>query len=173
MGSGVAGVPEPGPSGGASRSSPVTAGRAGSAQGGLSSHLSLLSQRGCASVPSAAGSPGAPPEPERGPDDAEEAEQAEREAIQAEPALPPEGSPERERQDRMQRRMVRGLLDTAMQRPPAWSDAGSRPTPGCRCARCRGGRWWCEAGEAPRGWRCWTCHPPDHLPADAVREVLT
>ena len=173
MGSGVDGVPEPGPSGGAFFSLPVTEGRAGSAQGGLSSHLSLLSQRGCASVPSAAGSPGAPPEPERGPDDAEEAEHAEREAIQAEPALPPEGSPERERQDRMQRRMVRGLLDTAMQRPPAWPDAGSRPTPGCRCARCRGGRWWCEAGEAPRGWRCWTCHPPDHLPADAVREVLT
>ncbi len=165
----VGGVPEPGPSEGAS-SSPVTAGRAGSAQGGLSSHLSLLSRRGCASAPPAAQSPGGQPEPERGPDDAEEAE---REAIRAEPALPPEGSPERERQDRMQRRMLRGLLDAALQRPPAGWDAGSRPTPGCRCVRCRGDRWWREVGEAPPGWRCWTCHPPDGLPADAVREVRT
>ncbi len=139
----------------------------------LSSHPSLLSRRGCASPPPVARSPGALPEPERGPDDAEEVERAECKAIRAEPALPPEGSPERERQDRMQRRMLRGLLDAAMQRPPAWSDAGARPTPGCRCVRCCGGRWWCEAGEAPRGWRCWTCHPPDHLPADAVREVRT
>ncbi len=136
----------------------------------LSSHPSLLSQRGCAFAPPVAQSPGAPPEPGRGPDDAEEAE---REAIRAEPVLPPEGSPERDRLDRMQRRMQRGLLDAAMRRPPAWSDPGAPPTPGCRCVRCCGGRWWCEAGEAPRGWRCRTCHPPDHLPADAVREVRT
>ncbi len=168
----VDGVPEPGPSEGAS-ASPGTAGRAGSAQGGLSSHPSLLSPRGGASALPAGRSPGAPPEPDRGPDAADEAERAEREAIRAEPALPREGSPERERLDRMQRRMVRGLLDAAMQRPPAWFDPGARPTPGCRCTRCRGGRWWCEAGEAPHGWRCWACHPPDHLPADAVREVRT
>jgi hypothetical protein len=100
-------------------------------------------------------------------------DEAEREAIQAEPELPPEGSVERERQDRAQQRMVRGLVSAGMQRPPAWSDAGAWPTPGCRCARCGSGRWWCEVGEAPRGWRCRTCHPPDHLPADAVREVRT
>jgi hypothetical protein len=103
---------------------------------------------------------------------------AERPAIRAEPLLPEEGSPERERLDCGQRRMVRGLLAAAAQRPPAWADPASVPPPGAWCTCCgrhhrRGGRWWCEAGERPRGWRCWTCYPPDHLPAEAVREVRT
>jgi hypothetical protein len=56
-------------------------------------------------------------------------------------------------------------------RPPSWSEAEDVPLPGDRC-RCGGRRWWCEA-EAPRGWRCWTCHPPDHLPAGSVRGMRT
>jgi hypothetical protein len=42
------------------------------------------------------------------------------------------------------------------------------PAPGARA--CRGQQWWCEA-VAPKGWRCWQCHPPDHLDAEAVREM--
>jgi hypothetical protein len=33
------------------------------------------------------------------------------------------------------------------------------PLPGDQCSCCGGRRWWRERG-APRGWRCWTCHPP-------------
>jgi hypothetical protein len=57
-------------------------------------------------------------------------------------------------------------------RPPSWSAAEDVPRPGDRC-RCGGRRWWCEADEAPRGWRCAACHPPCHLPADAVRKAQT
>ena len=56
-------------------------------------------------------------------------------------------------------------------RPPSWSETEDVPVPGDRCV-CGGRRWWCNA-EAPRGWWCWACHPPQPLPADAVREVLT
>jgi hypothetical protein len=76
------------------------------------------------------------------------------------------------------RAALAGLLGGAPTRPPAWADPASVPPPGAWCTCCgrhhrRGGRWWCEAGERPRGWRCWTCYPPDHLPAEAVREVRT
>jgi len=60
-----------------------------------------------------------------------------------------------------------------LQRPPAWSDPASVPPPGAWCGCCgrfskSGGRWWREAVE-PKGWRCWTCHPPAPLaPAEVV-----
>jgi hypothetical protein len=62
-------------------------------------------------------------------------------------------------------------------RPPSWSDAADLPQPGEWCSCCSrftraGGRWWREA-EAPLGWRCWTCHPPDGRPMTAVVEVRT
>jgi hypothetical protein len=57
-------------------------------------------------------------------------------------------------------------------RPPSWSAAEDIPRPGDRC-RCGGRRWWCEAGDAPRGWRCAACHPPCHLPPEAVRGAQT
>lgn len=56
-------------------------------------------------------------------------------------------------------------------RPPSWSETEDVPVPGDRCV-CGGRRWWCDA-EAPRGWCCWTCHPPEPLPADKVHEVRT
>ena len=115
-------------------------GRAGSVVPRPSSHPSLLSRRGCSSASPEARSLGVPPEHESGPEGADEVERAEREAIQAEPTLWPEGSPERQRQDWMQERMVRGLLDAAMRRPPAWMDSGAAPTVGAWCTRCRGGR---------------------------------
>jgi len=62
-----------------------------------------------------------------------------------------------------------GLQRAAMQRPPSWADPTARPSRGCYCSCCHGRRWWGD----PRGWRCWTCHPPDHLPPDAVMEVGT
>ena len=57
-------------------------------------------------------------------------------------------------------------------RQPSWADSTDRPLSGDHCSCCRWGRWWCETIK-PRGWRCWTCHPPDHLPPDAVTEVST
>jgi hypothetical protein len=56
--------------------------------------------------------------------------------------------------------------------PRRWSYPAVEPMDGDWCACCRGQRFWCEA-VAPKGWRCWTCHPPDHLPSDAVREIRT
>jgi len=82
--------------------------------------------------------------------------------IAAEPALPPPGSPERDRLDRKQASAVRGLLNMAMQRPVSWADPAALPSPGCWCSCCQGRRWWCERTE-PKGWRCSICHPPDGL----------
>jgi hypothetical protein len=50
---------------------------------------------------------------------------------------------------------------------PSWSEP-IPPPPGAWCRACRGTRWWTERHK-PHGWRCLTCHPPDHLPAEAVR----
>jgi len=52
-------------------------------------------------------------------------------------------------------------------RMPSWADA-SPPWPGVWCRACHGTRWWTERRN-PKGWRCLTCHPPDHLPAEAIR----
>jgi hypothetical protein len=70
---------------------------------------------------------------------------------------------------------------SGMQRPPAWSDVASVPPGGAWCGCCGccgrhtpsgGGRWWRERVK-PSGWRCWTCHPPDHLAAGELIEVRT
>lgn len=47
-----------------------------------------------------------------------------------------------------------------------------RREPGA-CPICAGKRWWCEVREPDTARRCATCHPPDHLPADAVRVMQT
>ena len=73
---------------------------------------------------------------------------------------------------RMKREALAGMMRAALQRPPSWSDAAAVPWPGCWCSCCRLGRWWTEVRE-PRGWRCWTCHPPDGVTFGAVREVRT
>jgi hypothetical protein len=65
-----------------------------------------------------------------------------------------------------------GSLRAELQRPPSWADSTALPSRGCFCSCCKGQRWWCER-EAPKGWRCCTCHPPDHLPAEAVMEIRT
>jgi hypothetical protein len=52
-----------------------------------------------------------------------------------------------------------GARTAAMRLPPSWADQTALPAPGSWCACCHMGRWWIEATE-PRGWRCWTCHPP-------------
>jgi hypothetical protein len=44
-------------------------------------------------------------------------------------------------------------------RPRLWQERG---------ARASGRPWWTERGD-PKGWRCLTCHPPDHLPAEILR----
>jgi hypothetical protein len=61
---------------------------------------------------------------------------------------------------------------TPVQRPVSWADPMDRPTLGSFCSCCRSHRWWCETHK-PTGWCCWTCHPPDHLPQDAVMQIRT
>ena len=56
--------------------------------------------------------------------------------------------------------------------PVSWAAPAVRPVPGGYCSCCHGMRWWSEAHN-PRGWRCWTCHPPDHLSARAILEIRT
>jgi hypothetical protein len=58
------------------------------------------------------------------------------------------------------------------QRPVSWADTADMPVPGCFCSCCRSRRWWTDTRNS-RGWCCWTCHPPDHLSADAITEVTT
>lgn len=64
-----------------------------------------------------------------------------------------------------------GYRRAALRRPPSLP-MNATPGVGCYCTCCAGQVWWCER-EAPQGWRCVTCYPPDHLPADAVRRVGT
>jgi len=87
------------------------------------------------------------------------------------PLLEP-GAPGGVRFDAPQAAMVDGLLRAARQRPPSWADPAALPSRGCICSCCKGQRWWCER-EVPKGWRCWTCHPPVHLPRNAVAEIAT
>ena len=56
--------------------------------------------------------------------------------------------------------------------PASWADPRIKPTPGARCSCCRSASWWCEATN-PKGWRCSTCYPADHLDPAAVRVVTT
>jgi hypothetical protein len=65
---------------------------------------------------------------------------------------------------------LEGLRLAALRRPVSWADATARPSAGCFCSCCKGQRWWCER-EAPKGWRCWQCHPPDGAPAGTITEV--
>jgi hypothetical protein len=67
---------------------------------------------------------------------------------------------------------VAGLQAAALQRPPSCAGGTALPSIGTWCSCCRGQRWWSEARD-PTGWRCRQCHPPTHVPADAVREVQT
>ena len=68
--------------------------------------------------------------------------------------------------------LVAGLHVAACGMQPSWADAAALPSRGCLCTCCKGQRWWRERA-APKGWRCSTCHPPDHLPPDAVTEMRT
>jgi hypothetical protein len=53
-----------------------------------------------------------------------------------------------------------------LQYPPSW--AGLRPPPsGAWCRACQGTQWWADRHH-PRGWRCAACHPPTHLPEEAI-----
>lgn len=113
-------------------------------------------QAGSAVMPGDAGAPTAPKHP------------VQRLAASCEP--PPELSNADD--SGAQARRVARLQVAVHRRPPSWSDPAALPSVGCSCNCCRGQRWWCER-EAPKGWRCWTCHPPDHLPSSAIHEVLT
>lgn len=78
----------------------------------------------------------------------------------------------RQWRDLAQAAIVPGLLQTALRWPPSWSDPAALASPRSSCS-CRGGQTWWTEGTASKGWRCSNCHPPDHLPADAVMEVTT
>jgi hypothetical protein len=55
-------------------------------------------------------------------------------------------------------------------RQPSWSDVPDEPHPADQCSACRLSSWWTERHN-PRGWRCATCHPADHLPLSAIRRA--
>ncbi|MBR0682218.1 hypothetical protein GXW74_17135 [Roseomonas eburnea] len=59
----------------------------------------------------------------------------------------------------------------ACARPTAWCEIEDEPREGDRCG-CGSRLWWVEP-QALTGWACATCHPPEHLPAEAVRLVRT
>jgi hypothetical protein len=82
------------------------------------------------------------------------------------------GTTERTHSDGQQAALVSGLLHAARRRPPSWADPTALPSRGCFCSCCKGQRWWRER-EAPKGWRCWTCHPTDHLATGAMLELRT
>ena len=67
---------------------------------------------------------------------------------------------------------VIGLSDERMKRPPSWAHPADVPSPGCWCGCCRSRRWWRESKEA-KGWRCWTCYPPNHLTPAQIHEERT
>jgi hypothetical protein len=93
--------------------------------------------------------------------------------VTPEPEWPLQGTIERHRLDTFNRQVTDGYGRAAARRPPSWWRAEiHRPTPGATCSCCEGHRWWSELADR-RGWRCWTCHPPGHLPADAIAEVRT
>jgi hypothetical protein len=77
-----------------------------------------------------------------------------------------------ERRRAADQQIAYGYDVAAPQIPPSWAGPTSQPQQGATCSCCRGGRWWREA-YSPNGWRCWMCHPPDHLPNDAVMEIRT
>jgi hypothetical protein len=84
--------------------------------------------------------------------------------IRAEPLLPTPHTPERKLADAAHARLVRGISDVAMRRPPSWAGAEALPSPGCWCSCCRGRRWW-RRRVAAGGWCCCVCHPPpDSVP---------
>ena len=60
---------------------------------------------------------------------------------------------------------------TLHQVAPTW-DGISMPRPAQTCFCCGSRRYWTEA-QRNRGWRCRTCHPPDHLAPEAVTELHT
>ena len=65
-----------------------------------------------------------------------------------------------------------GRQGAPSKRAPAWAGSADHPVHGSICSCCGLGQWWCERSN-PKGWRCGTCHPPDHLSGEAVTEVLT
>ena len=72
---------------------------------------------------------------------------------------------------RLDAALIEGYRRAALRRPPSLP-IEAPPGAGCTCTLCGGQRWWCERVE-PSGWRCRTCYPPDHLPAEDVRELRT
>lgn len=122
-------------------------------------------------IPPAAGE--APDDPE--PMDHDAGERAAMAAHYAEPAAPQAyaaNSP-----DPLRDGLARGFHNhrAAWEALPCGAERGRafaevRREPGA-CTNCAGRRWWCEAGETDTELRCTTCHPPIHLPPDAVHEV--
>jgi hypothetical protein len=88
------------------------------------------------------------------------------------PALPERKTKAGQPRDFAQAATVPGLFQPARRLPPSWADPAALPSRGSFCSCCHGQRWWCER-EAPNGWRCSVCHPPDQLSANAVTEMRT
>jgi hypothetical protein len=124
------------------------------------------------------GAPG--PERRVGTADPDPVAAAERAAIQAEPLLPPEGTPARAALDQRQAETVAGLLEAARVRPSCFEGEARRPPPqGAYCSACRSRRWWWPRQPKDDGtgvsahWRCMACRPPVRLREDQIVEVAT
>jgi hypothetical protein len=94
---------------------------------------------------------------------------AERAAIEAEPTIPPVGTPERSQQDDQHAAMVAGYLAASLMRPPSWwRPEPHEPPAGVACGCCRGVTWWTRDR---LGWCCTRCHPATEVAG--IIEVTT
>ncbi|USQ71799.1 hypothetical protein [Roseomonas sp. TAS13] len=74
-------------------------------------------------------------------------------------AAPAEAAPPAGR-DPLAAGLLRGFYAHRQVQEPQPSQARPPRVEACSC--CGGTRWWQEARN-PTGWRCWRCHPGDHL----------
>jgi hypothetical protein len=83
----------------------------------------------------------------------------EAEALAEHYAAPAEAEPPTSR-DPLAAGLLRGFYAHRQAREPQPRQARARRVETCSC--CGGTHWWQEARN-PTGWRCWRCHPGDHL----------
>ncbi|WP_147290859.1 hypothetical protein [Roseomonas gilardii] len=83
----------------------------------------------------------------------------EAEALAQHYAAPAEAEPPAGR-DPLAAGLLRGFHAHRQAREPQPTQARAPRVEACSCCGCT--RWWQEARN-PTGWRCWRCHPGDHL----------
>jgi hypothetical protein len=81
-----------------------------------------------------------------------------------------QGQPARQRRSEMA--ITQRLRVVARPQRAGWSDDTVVPPDGCIFTCCKSQQWWRER-DVSKGWCCWTCHPPDHLPRNGFIGVTT